>query len=82
MRNLDKENWEEVTFQDIAEHVEINEKNNSKRQIAKYVGVEHLETLNLKIQGFAKEEQPTFNRTLEKAKFFLRREELIKKKLL
>ena len=81
MRNLDKESWEEVTFQDIAEHVEINEKNNSKRQIAKYVGVEHLETLNLKIQGFANEEQPTFNRTFRKGEILFAKRRAYQKKV-
>jgi len=66
---LRKEIWETVDFGKVVKHVEVNERDPIKRANAKYVSVEHLETLNLKIQGIAKEEQPTFSRTFKKESF-------------
>ena len=60
---LDKQNWKKVEFGQVINHIEINERDPDKRLNAKYVSVEHLTTLDLRIKGVAAEEQPTFSRT-------------------
>jgi len=78
---LRKEIWETVDFGKVVKHVEVNERDPIKRANAKYVSVEHLETLNLKIQGIAKEEQPTFSRTFKKGQILFAKRRAYQKKV-
>lgn len=78
---LRKDIWETVDFGKVVKHVEVNERDPIKRANAKYVSVEHLETLNLKIQGIAKEEQPTFSRTFKKGQILFAKRRAYQKKV-
>jgi type I restriction enzyme S subunit len=78
---LRKEIWETVDFGKVVKHVEVNERDPIKRANAKYVSVEHLETLNLKIQGITKEEQPTFSRTFKKGQILFAKRRAYQKKV-
>lgn len=78
---LRKEIWETADFGKVVKHVEVNERDPIKRANAKYVSVEHLETLNLKIQGIAKEEQPTFSRTFKKGQILFAKRRAYQKKV-
>jgi type I restriction enzyme S subunit len=66
MNKLNKNNWKVALIGDYVEHIEINERNPEKRKDAKYVSVEHTSILDLRINGVASEEQPSFNRTFKK----------------
>ncbi|MCO6461113.1 MAG: restriction endonuclease subunit S [Saprospiraceae bacterium] len=76
-----KDIWETVDFGKVVKHVEVNERDPLKRANAKYVSVEHLETLNLKIQGVAPEEQPTFSRTFKKGQILFAKRRAYQKKV-
>lgn len=78
---LRKDIWETVDFGKVVKHVEVNERDPLKRANAKYVSVEHLETLNLKIQGVAPEEQPTFSRTFKKGQILFAKRRAYQKKV-
>ena len=52
-----------------------------KRANAKYVSVEHLETLDLRIKGVAAEEQPTFSRTFKKGQILFAKRRAYQKKV-
>ena len=78
---LKKETWETVEFGKVVNHIEINERDPEKRANAKYVSVEHLESLNLKIQGVADEEQPTFSRTFKKGQILFAKRRAYQKKV-
>ena len=62
MKKLNKNNWKEVSYGDYVDHIEETERNPELRKAAKYVSVDNIESNNLKIQSFAKEEMPTFFR--------------------
>ena len=66
MNKLNKNNWKVALIGDYVEHIEVNERNPEKRRDAKYVSVEHTSILDLRINGVASEEQPSFNRTFKK----------------
>ena len=63
--NLNKEAWKKVEYGQVVDHIEFNERDPEKRANAKYVSVEHIETLDLRIKGIASEEKPTFSRTFK-----------------
>jgi type I restriction enzyme S subunit len=65
MKKLNKNNWELAYLGEYVDHIEINERNPEKRKDAKYVSVEHTSILDLRINGVAPEEQPSFNRTFK-----------------
>ena len=62
---VNKNNWKEVKIGDYVDHIEVNERNPDKRKDAKFVSVEHTSILDLRINGVASEEQPSFNRTFK-----------------
>ncbi|NBR16016.1 MAG: restriction endonuclease subunit S, partial [Crocinitomicaceae bacterium] len=66
MKKLNKNNWKEVSYGDYVDHVEETERNPDLRKSAKYVSVDNIESNNLKIQSFAKEEMPTFFRKFKR----------------
>jgi type I restriction enzyme S subunit len=78
---LNKENWKDVEYGQLVDHVEINERDPEKRANAKYVSVEHLETLDLRIKGVAAEEQPTFSRTFKKGQILFAKRRAYQKKV-
>lgn len=78
---LNKENWKEVEYGQVVDHIEINERDPEKRAKAKYVSVEHLETLDLRIKGVASEEQPTFSRTFKKGQILFAKRRAYQKKV-
>ncbi len=66
MKKLNKNNWKEVSYGDYVDHIEETERNPELRKAAKYVSVDNIESNNLKIQSFAKEEMPTFFRKFKR----------------
>lgn len=78
---LNKENWKDVEYGQLVNHIEINERDPEKRAKAKYVSVEHLETLDLRIKGVAAEEQPTFSRTFKKGQILFAKRRAYQKKV-
>ena len=62
---IKKDSWKEVKIGDYVDHIEVNERNPDKRKDAKFVSVEHTSILDLRINGVASEEQPSFNRTFK-----------------
>ncbi len=78
---LDKQNWKKVEFGQVINHIEINERDPDKRLNAKYVSVEHLTTLDLRIKGVAAEEQPTFSRTFKKGQVLFAKRRAYQKKV-
>lgn len=79
--NLKKEIWKDVEYGQLVDHIEINERDPEKRAKAKYVSVEHLETLDLRIKGVAAEEQPTFSRTFKKGQILFAKRRAYQKKV-
>jgi type I restriction enzyme, S subunit len=65
MKTLNKHLWEEVKIEDCVDHIEVNDRNPTTRHTAKYVSVEHVGILDLKLKGYALEEQPSFCRTFK-----------------
>ena len=65
MKKFNKDNWKLAYLGDYVNHIEVNERNPEKRKQAKYVSVEHTSILDLRINGVASEEQPSFNRTFK-----------------
>ncbi|MDA8980013.1 restriction endonuclease subunit S [Chitinophagales bacterium] len=78
---LNKQEWKEVKYGQVVNHIEINERDPDKRAEAKYVSVEHLKTLNLKIQGIAPEEKHTFSRTFKKGQILFAKRRAYQKKV-
>jgi type I restriction enzyme S subunit len=78
---LNKENWKDVEYGQLVDHIEINERDPEKRANAKYVSVEHLETLDLRIKGVAPEEMPTFSRTFKKGQILFAKRRAYQKKV-
>ena len=78
---LNKENWKDVEYGQMVDHIEINERDLEKRAKAKYVSVEHLKTLDLRIKGIAAEEQPTFSRTFKKGQILFAKRRAYQKKV-
>ena len=78
---LDKQNWKKVEFGQIINHIEIHERDPDKRLNAKYVSVEHLTTLDLRIKGVAAEEKPTFSRTFKKGQVLFAKRRAYQKKV-
>jgi type I restriction enzyme M protein len=76
-----KKNWDNVQYGDVVDHIENNERDVEKRATAKYVSVEHLETLDLRIKGVAAEEQPTFLRTFKKGQVLFAKRRAYQKKV-
>jgi len=79
--NFNKENWKEVSFGDVADHIESTEKNEEARKSSNYVAVEHLDTLDLRVKGKAKEEQPTFSRKFKKGQILFAKRNLYLRKI-
>jgi type I restriction enzyme S subunit len=79
--NLRKEIWKDVEYGQLVDHIEINERDPEKRANAKYVSVEHLETLDLRVKGIAPEEQPTFSRTFKKGQILFAKRRAYQKKV-
>ena len=79
--NLRKEIWQDVEYGQVVNHIEINERDPEKRANAKYVSVEHLKTLDLRIKGVASEEQPTFSRTFKKGQILFAKRRAYQKKV-
>jgi len=63
---LNKKYWKEVEVEKYVDHIEKNERNPDVRVTAKYVSVEHVRILDLNLNGFTSEEQPSFTRTFKK----------------
>ena len=78
---LNKENWKDVEYGQLVDHIELNERDPEKRAKAKYVSVEHLETLDLRIKGVAPEEKPTFSRTFKKGQILFAKRRSYQKKV-
>ena len=78
---LSKDQWENIEFGQSVSHYEVTEKNPDKRRNSKYVSVEHLDTLDLRIKGWAKEEQPTFFRTFKKGQILFAKRRSYQKKV-
>lgn len=78
---LNKEIWEEVRFEQVADHIESTERDEEKRVVANYVAVEHLETLDLRVKGKADEEQPTFSRCFKKGQILFAKRNLYLRKI-
>ena len=78
---LNKENWKDVEYGQLVDHIELNERDPEKRAKAKYVSVEHLKTLDLRIKGIAAEEQPTFSRTFKKGQILFAKRRAYQKKV-
>ncbi|MEZ4779211.1 MAG: restriction endonuclease subunit S [Flavobacteriaceae bacterium] len=78
---MKKEIWKDVEYGQLVDHIEINERDPEKRAKAKYVSVEHLETLDLRIKGVAAEEQPTFSRTFKKGQILFAKRRAYQKKV-
>ena len=76
-----KKDWEDVNYGEVVDHIEKNERDPEKRASAKYVSVEHLETLDLRIKGVAAEEQPTFSRTFKKGQILFAKRRAYQKKV-
>jgi type I restriction enzyme, S subunit len=78
---LKKGDWKDVEYGQLVDHIEINERDPEKRANAKYVSVEHLETLDLRVKGVATEEQPTFSRTFKKGQILFAKRRAYQKKV-
>lgn len=78
---LNKRNWKEVEYGQVVDHIEINERDPEKRANAKYVSVQHLHTLDLRIKGISPEEQPTFSRTFKKGQILFAKRRAYQKKV-
>lgn len=78
---LNKEIWDEVRFEQVADHIESTERDEVKRAVANYVAVEHLETLDLRVKGKADEEQPTFSRCFKKGQILFAKRNLYLRKI-
>lgn len=78
---LNKGFWKNVEYGQLVDHIEINERDPEKRALAKYVSVEHLDTLDLRIKGIAEEEQPTFSRTFKKGQILFAKRRAYQKKV-
>jgi type I restriction enzyme S subunit len=65
MTRLNKTLWPIVEYGDYVDHIEINETNPTKRENARYVSVEHIETGSLRVGSWINEEMPTFFRTFK-----------------
>lgn len=79
--NLQKQKWTEVEYGQVVNHIEVNERDPEKRAIAKYVSVEHLDTLDLRIKGVAPEEKHTFTRTFRKGQILFAKRRAYQKKV-
>jgi type I restriction enzyme S subunit len=76
MNTINKNNWGKVCFGEYVDHIEETERNPEIRQNAKYVSVDNIESNNLKIQSFAKEEMPTFFRKFKKGQILFSKRNL------
>lgn len=76
MNTINKKNWKKVSFGDYVDHIEETERNPEIRKNAKYVSVDNIESNNLKIQSFAKEEMPTFFRKFKKGQILFSKRNL------
>lgn len=79
--NLRKEIWEEVRFEQVADHIEVTERDEEKRAVANYVAVEHLDTLDLRVKGTADEPQHTFSRCFKKGQILFAKRNLYLRKI-
>lgn len=79
--NLKKEIWEEVRFEQVADHIEVTERDEEKRAVANYVAVEHLDTLDLRVKGTADEPQHTFSRCFKKGQILFAKRNLYLRKI-
>jgi hypothetical protein len=74
MKMINKDSWKEVKIGDYVDHIEVNERNPERRKYSDYVSVEHISILDLRINGVASEEQPSFNRTFKQDKYYLQKD--------
>ena len=70
-----------MNYGQVVNHIEINERDPEKRAKAKYVSVQHLHTLDLRIKGISPEEQPTFSRTFKKGQILFAKRRAYQKKV-
>ena len=66
MIKMNKDKWKEVFYGDYVDHIEETERNPEIRKNSKYVSVDNIESNDLRIKSFAKEEMPTFFRKFKK----------------
>lgn len=78
---LNKEIWDEVRFDQVADHIESTERDEEKRAVANYVAVEHLETLDLRVKGTTDEPQHTFTRCFKKGQILFAKRNLYLRKI-
>jgi type I restriction enzyme S subunit len=78
---IDKSKWTEVEFGHVVDHIENNDRNTESRCAAKYVSVKNLETLDLRIKGYSKEEQPSFSRIFKKGQILFAKRRAYQKKV-
>jgi restriction endonuclease S subunit len=76
MNAINKKHWKQVCFGDYVDHIEETERNPEIRKKAKYVSVDNIESNNLRIQSFAKEEMPTFFRKFKKGQILFSKRNL------
>lgn len=79
--NFNKNKWKEVSFGEIADHIESTENDETIRKTANYVAVKHLETLDLRVKDKAKKEQPTFSRKFKKGQILFAKRNLYLRKI-
>ena len=79
--NLEKEKWEVIEYGELVDHIEENEKNLENRLKAKYVGVKHINTLDLRIKGVFDEEMPTYSRKFRKGQILFAKRRAYQKKV-
>ena len=79
--NLLKEKWDEVEFGQVVDHIENNERDPEKRLNAKYVGVKHIHSLDLRIKGISDEEMPTYSRKFKKGQILFAKRRAYQKKV-
>lgn len=78
---LRKDKWEKVKFGDFVNHIEKTETNPEKRQNARYVSVEHIESGNFKIKNWFEVEMPTFFRIFHKGQILFGKRRAYQKKV-
>lgn len=78
---LNRIKWKKITFGQLVDHIEVNERDPNKRLNNNYVGVEHIKTLDLRIKGKFDEEMPTYFRTFKKGQVLFAKRRAYQKKV-
>lgn len=67
MKYLDKDKWNQLKFSNIADCIERHDKNPLSSNLSKFIGLEHIESSNLKIKETGNiEDGTTFSKTFQK----------------